>query len=70
MQVAGVKNCEMESGVLLTLAGLFGVRAGCICVVSDRTPWPGPAAIDLDRNMATCIEVANEAMGKLASAAA
>lgn len=66
MQAAGVKNCEMESGVLLTLAGLFGVRAGCICVVSDRTPWPGPAAIDLDRNMATCIDVANEAMLSLA----
>jgi len=51
MRCAGVLNCEMESGIILTLAGLFGVRAGCICVVSDRTPWPGPAAIDLDRNM-------------------
>ena len=56
---------ELESpvfGTLLTLAGLFGVRAGCICVVSDRTPWPGPAAIDLDRNMGECIEVATHAM--------
>jgi hypothetical protein len=35
-------------------------------VVSDRTPWPGPAAIDLDRNMATCIEVASAAMHALA----
>jgi uridine phosphorylase len=52
----------MESGALLTLAGLFGVRAGCICVVSDRTPWAGPSAIDLDRNMTACIEVATEAM--------
>ena len=66
MQAAGVLNCEMESGVLLTLAGLFGWRAGCICVVSDRTPWPGPAAIDLDRNMAICIEVASAAMLDLA----
>jgi uridine phosphorylase len=66
MQAAGVLNCEMESGVLLTLAGLFGLRAGCICVVSDRTPWPGPAAIDLDRNMAACIEVAQSAMLALA----
>ncbi len=62
MQAARVLNCEMESGVLLTLAGLFGLRAGCICVVSDRTPWPGPAEIDLDRNMKTCIEVAMSAM--------
>ncbi len=66
MQAARVLNCEMESGVLLTLAALFGVRAGCICVVSDRTPWPGPAAIDLDRNMETCIEVAHAAMSALA----
>ncbi|HBZ71429.1 MAG TPA: uridine phosphorylase [Deltaproteobacteria bacterium] len=66
MQAAGILNCEMESGVILTLAGLFGLRAGCICVVSDRTPWPGPAAIDLDRNMTTCIEVAQTAMLALA----
>lgn len=65
MRAARVLNCEMESGVLLTLASLFGLRAGCICVVSDRTPWPGPAAIDLDRNMARCIEVANAAMDAL-----
>ncbi len=65
MRAAGVLNCEMESGVLLTLASIFGLRAGCICVVSDRTPWPGPAAIDLDRNMANCIEVANAAMDTL-----
>jgi len=62
MQAARILNCEMESGVLLTLAGLFGLRAGCICVVSDRTPWPGPAEIDLDRNMQACIEVASRAM--------
>ena len=62
MRSAGVLNCEMESGVLLTLAGLFGLRAGCICVVSDRTPWPGPAEIDLNRNMDACIQSALAAM--------
>jgi uridine phosphorylase len=66
LRAAGVLNCEMEAGVLLTLAGLFGLRAGCICVVSDRTPWPGPAELDLDRNMAACIEVARAAMLQLA----
>jgi uridine phosphorylase len=65
MQAAGVLNCEMESGALLTLAGLFRLRAGCVCVVSDRTPWPGPAELDLDRNMASCIEVAHDAMWRL-----
>lgn len=66
MRRARVQNCEMEAGVLLTLAGLFGVRAGCICVVSDRTPWPGPSEIDLDRNMEACIEVAHDAMLSIA----
>ena len=56
----------MEAGVTLTLAGLFGLRAGCICVVSDRTPWPGPAEIDLDRNMEKCIQVARDAMLEIA----
>jgi uridine phosphorylase len=68
MQAAGVLNCEMEAGTVLTLASLFGLRAACICVVSDRTPWPGPAAIDLDRNMAACIAVATEAMLRVARA--
>lgn len=66
MRAASVQNCEMEAGVLLTLAGLFRLRAACICVVSDRTPWPGPAAIDLDRNMAACIDVAHAAMASAA----
>jgi len=66
MQQARVMNCEMEAGVLLTLAGLFGVRAGAICVVSDRTPWAGPSALDLDRNMGDCIAVATRAMLALA----
>ena len=66
LRTAGVLNCEMEAGIVLTLAGLFRLRAGAICVVSDRTPWPGPAAIDLDRNMHRCIEVATAAMLRLA----
>lgn len=66
LRTAGVLNCEMEAGVLLTLGGLYGLRTGAICVVSDRTPWPGPAEIDLDRNMGTCIAVATAAMLRLA----
>ena len=67
LRAARVLNCEMESGVLLTLASLFGLRAGCICVVSDRTPWPGPAELDIDKNMDACIAVATAAMQRLAS---
>jgi len=37
MQKARVKNFEMEGGCLLTLASLFGISAGMICVVvADR----------------------------------
>jgi uridine phosphorylase len=66
MQQARVLNCEMETGVLLTLAGLFAFRAGAVCVVSDRTPWPGPAEIEIDSNMDACIAVATDAMLRLA----
>ena len=61
---AGVLNVEMESATILTLASLFGLRAGCICTVSDRTPWPGPGqdSISLDTNMAGMIQVALDAM--------
>jgi len=65
MRAARVLNCEMESGVLFTLAGLFGLRAGCICVVSDRTPWAGPTEIEIDNNMDACIAVAVQAMLQL-----
>jgi hypothetical protein len=30
--------------------------------VSDRTPWPGPAELDLDRNMDAAIAVACDAL--------
>jgi uridine phosphorylase len=66
MQAARVLNCEMEAGVLLTLAGLFGLRAGALCVVSDRTPWRPGEPFDLEHNMATAIAVAHEALARLA----
>ena len=64
LKQAGVKNCEMESGTILTLTNLFDLKGGCICTVSDRTPWPGHSAdsIDLDKNMTGCIKIAIEAM--------
>lgn len=68
MKRANVLNCEMESGVTLTLASLFGIKAGAICTVSDKTPWPGPASesLDFDMNMAGCIDIATKAMLDLA----
>jgi len=68
MRRAGVLNVEMESSTILTLASLYGLRAGCICTVSDRTPWPGPGqdAMALDMNIHGAIEIALRAMCKLA----
>ena len=65
LRAARVVNCEMESGLLLTLAGIYGLRAGCICVVSDRAPWPGPSELDIDKNMDACIAVGLDAMQHL-----
>lgn len=37
LQIANVKNFEMEAASLFTLASIFNVMAGCICVViADR----------------------------------
>lgn len=65
---ANVLNVEMESGTIFTLANLFGLRAGTICTVSDRTPWssPGQDALSLDQNIAGCIDIAIDAVVRLA----
>lgn len=64
---ARVLNVEMESATLFTLANLFGLRAGTICTVSDRTPWtePGQDALSLDRNIRGAIQIAIQAVLKL-----
>lgn len=66
---ARVLNVEMESGTLFTLANLFGLRAGTICTVSDRTPWsaPGQDALSLDNNIRGAIDIAIEAVLMLAA---
>jgi len=67
-KAAGAKNIEMESSTILTLASLFGLRAGCICTVSDRCPWPGPGqdSIALDQNIDGAIDIAIAAALQLA----
>lgn len=64
---ARVLNVEMESATLFTMASLFGLRAGTICTVSDRTPWtePGQDALSLDRNIRGAIQIAIQAVLKL-----
>jgi len=62
----GAKNIEMEAATLFTLAGLYGLRAGAICTVSDVVPWrPTDKIIDFEESMTACIGVAVRAMGKL-----
>lgn len=65
---ARVLNVEMEAAVIFTLANLYGLRAGAICTVSDRTPWssPGQDAIALDRNIHGAIDIAIAAVRALA----
>jgi uridine phosphorylase len=67
---ARVLNVEMESSTIFTLASLFGLRAGSICTVSDRTPWsaPGQDALSLDRNITGAIDIALQAVLALAAA--
>lgn len=64
---ARLLNVEMEASTLFTLASLFGLRAGSICTVSDRTPWssPGQDALSLDRNIQGAIAIAIDAVVKL-----
>jgi uridine phosphorylase len=33
LRAAGVKNVEMEASAILTLAGIYGLRAGAVCTV-------------------------------------
>ena len=67
MRRAGILNIEMESSIIFVLAALYRVRAGCICTVSDRCPWPGPGQdpIALDHNIHGAIDVALKAMRSL-----
>lgn len=60
-------NVEMESATLFTMCSLFGLRAGTICTVSDRTPWsaPGQDALSLDKNIRGAIRIAIQAALKL-----
>ena len=60
MQAANVKNFEMEAGCLLTLASLFNVRAGAICVVvADRVRDKFELTDEMEQ---TCALVASEAI--------
>ena len=43
---------------VFTLAGLFGLRAGSICTVSDVVPWhPTDDIINFEENITDCIKV-------------
>lgn len=68
-KAAGAVNIEMESSTILVLASLFGLRAGCVCTVSDRCPWPGPGqdSISLDQNIDGAIDIAIAATTSLAA---
>ena len=59
----GIMNIEMETSTLLTVARLYGLRAGAICSV-----YPDGAGGDpVPRGEVEAIRVANEAVVRLAS---
>ncbi|MFH1276792.1 MAG: nucleoside phosphorylase [Candidatus Eisenbacteria bacterium] len=62
----GAMHIEMENGTLFTLGGLFGLRTGSICTVSDVVPWhPTEDIINFEENIADCIKVGIEGMRNL-----
>lgn len=62
----GAKHIEMENGTIFTLGGLFGLRTGSICTVSDVVPWhPTEEIINFEENITDCIRVGIGGMGNL-----
>ncbi|MFH1680858.1 MAG: hypothetical protein ABIH26_09470, partial [Candidatus Eisenbacteria bacterium] len=62
----GALHIEMENGTLFTLGGLFGLRTGAICTVSDVVPWhPTDTVIDFEENITDCIRAGIGGMEKL-----
>jgi len=62
----GALNIEMENATLFTLAGLFRLRAGAICTVSDVVPWhPTDQIINFEENISECIRVGIGGMERL-----
>ena len=62
LQEAGVLNFEMEASAILTLAGIYGLRAGAVCTVyADRTT--GEFRVDGEGRAS---EVASKAVSLLA----
>lgn len=54
----GALHIEMENGTLFTLGGLFGLRTGSICTISDVVPWhPTEEIINFEENITDCIRV-------------
>jgi len=62
----GALHIEMENSSLFTLGGVFGLRTGSICTVSDVVPWhPTDEIINFEENITDCIRAAIRGMAKL-----
>jgi uridine phosphorylase len=57
-----IMNVEMECATLLTMAGVFGLRAGAVCTVYGDSPAGDP----IPEDPLPAIRVANEAIRRLA----
>lgn len=66
VEAMGALHIEMENGTLFTLAGIYGLRAGSICTVSDVVPWhPTGEILNFEENIADCIRAGIEGMKNL-----
>jgi uridine phosphorylase len=62
----GALHIEMENSSLFTLGGIFGLRTGSICTVSDVVPWhPTDEIINFEENITDCIRAAARGLGQL-----
>ena len=66
VEAMGALHIEMENGTIFTLGGVFGLRTGSICTVSDMVPWhPTGEIINFEENITDCIRAGIAGMRRL-----
>jgi uridine phosphorylase len=64
LRAAGVKNVEMEASAILTLAGVYGLRAGAVCTVyADRVD--GEFRVAGEARAAECASLAAHLLARM-----
>jgi len=69
LREAGVKNFEMEASALLTVAGVYGLRAGAVCTVYANRET-GEFRVEGERRAAECATLAAHLLERMDERAA